>query len=226
MTRVIIANAIYYRGVWAQQFEVKNTKKSKFYVSPVEEIDVDMMSLESASVMYGISETLQVSAVDIPYSNPDYSMMIILPDANKGLDSVIRDLTLSSLSDLTNNMFDNEVDLVIPKFRAEHEFELAGPLYSIGIRKLFDPRYVDLSLIFNTNNTDSMALDSVVHKAYINVNEEGTEAAAATALVLARSGRPAFETQFIANRPFVYLIRDVSTNSILFLGTVRRPAQE
>lgn len=221
----MIANAVYFKSVWAQQFDASNTKKDKFYVTPTETIDVDMMSIDYSNLLFGISEDLQATAVDIPYSNPDYSMLIILPHENKHLDSLIKDISLSKYQDLINNLIDEEVRLVLPKFKAEKEFELAGPLYSMGIMKLFDPRYVNMTYLLPPTES-GIALDSVVHKAYIKVNEEGTEAAAATALIYARSGRPAFPALFIANRPFLYIIRNLSTNTILFLGTVKKPRFE
>lgn len=227
MTKILITNAVYFKSVWATPFDPVRTKKEKFYVSPTKVIQTDMMSIDSTSLMYGISEELQATAVDVPYSNPDYSMLIILPHENKGLDSLIRDLSLSSYQALVNNLVDEEVNLVMPKFKAEKEFDLAGPLYSLGIKKIFDPRYVNISsLLTRDRSNDGVALDSVIHKSFIKVNEEGTEAAAATAMLFARSGRPAFPTQFIANRPFMFAIRDVSSNMILFLGTVRKPAAE
>ncbi|KAJ6222539.1 hypothetical protein RDWZM_001084 [Blomia tropicalis] len=225
MTKLIMTNAIYFKSNWAQQFDSSKTQKAKFHVSSTEELEVDMMSMESISLMYGISEELQVTAVEIPYSSSDYSMVVLLPtQQEKGLDSLLREINSDNLQDLLHNMVDDDINLSLPKFKAEQEFELAGPLYSIGIKKLFDPRYVNLSVIFeDEKDSRQSALNSVLHKSYINVNEEGTEASAATAMIFARSGRPLFPTQFIANRPFLYLIRDTTSNLILFMGTVRRP---
>ncbi|KAH9522930.1 hypothetical protein DERF_006484 [Dermatophagoides farinae] len=229
MTRIMMVNAIYFKSFWAQQFDSSRTKRQLFYVNHDEHLEVDMMTMDSASIMFGLSESLGVTAVEIPYSNPDYSMLIMLPDQSRSLDTLIRDLSLPKLQELFDQMYDDEVMLMIPRFHAEQEFELAGALFSLGIKKLFDPRYANLAMIFagksnQTSSSNKIALDSVVHKSFIAVNEEGTEAAAATAMIFARSGRPAFPTEFIANRPFLYMIRDVSTNMILFLGTVRRPS--
>lgn len=220
---MLVTNAVYFKSSWAHHFDQSKTKKDKFFVSPLEIIEVDMMNIYSANFLYGISETLQAIAVELPYSNPDYSMIIILPEVNRGLDSLLRDLTIDNLNELIHNMVDDDVNISLPKFKAEQEFELAGPLYSLGMKKVFDPRYSDLSTIFSEQNHTTSALNSVLHKSFIKVDEEGTEAAAATALIFARSGRPLFPTLFEANRPFLYLIRDTSTNMILFLGTVRRP---
>nr|AEB40054.1 serpin SMSB4 variant [Sarcoptes scabiei] len=222
-TNIVMINAVYFKSFWAQQFDSSKTKKQRFYVSMNEELEADMMTMDSVSVMYGISEELRASAVEIPYSNPDYSFLIILPDITRSLDSMIRTLTWNKIQLLLQNMYDDEVKLMIPKFRSEQEFELAGPLFSLGIKKLFDPRYANPQFYFYEFQQSRVALDSVIHKSFISVDEEGTEAAAATAVIFARSGRPAFPTEFIADRPFLYIIRDVSSNQLLFIGTVRRP---
>ncbi len=224
-TKMIIANAVYFKSKWLNQFNKENTKKATFHVSPTHEIQVDMMSIET-TLMFGISEKLQATAIELPYANPDYSMIIILPHISRGLGSMIRSIKPSDLYELVSNMYDDEVNVVLPKFKVDQQFELAGPLYSMGVKQLFDPRFADLSGFFDKNTTvNGIALNSVVHKSHITVNEEGTEAAAATAMIYGRSGRPVFPTQFVANRPFLYLIRDVATNFILFLGTVRKPLQ-
>lgn len=223
-SKMILANAVYFNSKWMNQFQKENTKLQTFYVSPTDEIQVEMMT-QTGTFMYGISERLQVTALEMPYANPDYSMIILLPEPSRGLDTLIRTIKPSDLYELVSNMYDDEIFISLPKFKIEQHFELAGPLYSMGIRKLFDPRFVDLSGFFaNLNDTKQpIAVNSVIHKTFISVDEEGTEAAAASALMFGRSGRPVFPTQFIANRPFMYLIRDTQTNFILFMGTVRRP---
>ena len=223
-SKMILANAVYFNSKWMNQFQKENTKLQTFYISPTDEIQVEMMT-QTGTFMYGISERLQVTALEMSYANPDYSMIILLPEPSRGLDTLIRTIKPNDLYELVSNMYDDEIFVSLPKFKIEQHFELAGPLYSMGIRKLFDPRFVDLSGFFaNLNDTKQpIAVNSVIHKTFINVDEEGTEAAAASALMFGRSGRPVFPTQFIANRPFMYLIRDTQTNFILFMGTVKRP---
>ena len=187
----------------------------------------------TANLMHGVSETLKATILELPYANQDFSMMVILPEPSRGVDALIKILNPANLEEAISNMYDDEVNVYLPKFKSEQDLDLAGPLYSMGVKKLFDPRYSDLSGFFapTTNQSDTslqtkgIVVNSVVHKAFISVNEEGTEAAASTAILLSRSGRPAFPTQFVADRPFLFLLRDTATNIILFIGIVRRPAQ-
>jgi len=153
-------------------------------------------------------------------------MMIILPEIHRGVDALVRGLQPEDIYNIINNgLYYDDVEVWLPKFKMEQEFDLAGPLFSMGVKKLFDPRFADLSAFF-TNDTkfdNGVTVNNIVHKTAIEVNEEGTEAAAATAIVMSRSGRPLFPTKFVANRPFVFLLRDTATNVILFTGIVRRP---
>ncbi|RWS31926.1 serpin SMSB4 variant-like protein [Leptotrombidium deliense] len=230
-TNMIIANAIYFHSKWLNQFDPAKNEMRAFHVTPMEDIEVQMMTT-TATFMFGVSENLRSTILEIPYANQDFSMLIILPETSKGVDSLVRNMSPEDIDMIVNNLFDDEVFLAIPKFKFEQEYELAGPLYSMGVKKLFDPRFADLTGFFDIPRTntsrqfDGITVNSVVHKTYISVNEEGTEAAAATTLLIARSGRPAFPTQFIVDRPFVYLIRDTATNVILFIGIVRRPQQQ
>lgn len=236
-TTIVIANALYFHSKWQYQFDSAKTVSGSFHVSPVETIQVPFMKL-TANLMYGISETLRATILELPYSNQNFSMLIMLPDASQGIDSLVKELKPSHIDDILQNMFEDEISVELPKFNSEHEFELAGPLYSMGIRNLFDPRFADLSGFLADNQlstnetgrnsihdpTKKVTVNSVVHKVFVSVTEEGTEAAATTAMLMARSGRPAFPTRFVVDRPFLYMIRDKNTNIILFIGSVRRPS--
>ena len=234
-TQIVIANAVYFKSQWLYKFDEAKNERKDFQVTPTETIQLSFMS-QTGNFMYGVNERLRATIVDLPYANQQFSMTIILPDHTRGLDSLIKMIKPDDLYDIFGNVFDDEVYVSIPRFKTEQEFELAGPLYSMGVKKLFDPRYADLTGFFDTPSNKSASNDSalsqrgatinsVIHKASITVNEEGTEAAAATAFLMARSGRPAFPTRFVADRPFMYMIRDTNTNIILFIGAVRRPNQ-
>lgn len=225
-TQIVIANAVYFRSQWMVQFDQANSVLDEFHVNPVESMNVTFMK-QTGSFMYGISETLGATALDLPYADQQFSMLILLPETSTGVDSLLKSLQPNDIYDLVSHMYSDEVEVSLPKFKLEQEFDLAGPLFSLGVKKIFDPRYADLSGFFaNASLFDaSLTVNSVIHKTAITVNEEGTEAAAATAFVVSRSGRPLFPTKFIVNRPFIFLIRDTATNVILFTGVVRRPNQ-
>ena len=224
-TNIVITNAIYFQQKWLNLFEKEKTIDGPFQVNPTEEMTVKYMR-NTANYMFGVSETLKCSVLELPYSNQDFSMLIVLPDVQLGIDGLIKQLRSDAFDNLLATMYDDEIQVQLPRFKFEQEFELAGPLYSMGVRRMFDPRYSDFSGFLegsetatnNSNNNQNnrrasnvtvsaddslndlhsdlsgrqgeqrVIINSVVHKAYIAVNEEGTEAAAASAMLIARSG--------------------------------------
>lgn len=228
-TQMVVANAIYFQSKWLYQFDSSATEQKHFQVTPTESMQIPFMT-QTSNLMIGTSDKLKVQVLDLPYADSQFSMLLLLPDISRGIDGLIRILTPQDIYELVGEMYDDEVEVSIPKFKMEQEFDLAGPLYSMGIKSLFDPRFSDLSGFFEpsiNNGTESaekgITVNSVVHKTLIKVDEEGTEAVAATAFLMARSGRPAFPTKFVADRPFLFIIRDTATNVVLFMGVVRRP---
>jgi len=224
----VIANGVYFQSEWLYKFKPSPINIT-FHVNPSESRELKFMT-QTGNFMYGVSERLRCTALDLPYANQQFSMLILLPEMAQGVDRLIKMIQPGDIYEILNNMYDDEIRVSLPKFKMEQEFDLAGPLYSMGIKKMFDPRFADLSGFFaHTNDTEGqkgVTVSTVIHKAMITVDENGTEAAAATAFLMARSGRPAFPTQFVADRPFLFFIRDTATNIILFVGAVRRPNQE
>lgn len=231
-TQLLIANAVYFKFPWESKFDPNLSFTGPFVVSPSEAITVTFMK-QTSNFAFAIDDDLGLSIIDLPYIGSEYSMLIILPDSTRSIDNLVATITPDDIYSLVTSMDTDEVELTLPKFKLEQEFDLAGPLYSLGMKSLFDPRIADLSAFLDeseitSNGTlssaDMLSVNNVVHKATIAVDEEGSEAAAATAFVLSRSGRPLFPTKFTVDRPFMYLIRDTVTNVILFSGIVRRPA--
>ena len=162
--------------------------------------------------MYGVSESIKSTIIELPYANQEFSMVLILPVPQMGIDSLVKQLKVEHLEEILANLYDEEVEVQIPRFKFEQEFELAGPLYSMGMKRIFDPRFSDFSGfleppanrsasnstadelndvnddLFNNKLNKKVIINSVVHKAFISIDEEGTEAAAATATLIARSG--------------------------------------
>lgn len=222
-TNFVIANAVYFKGTWLKQFDTRNNRKARFLTGPGQQKEVEMMFTTDV-FLYGISETLQCTAVELPYSGHELSMVILLPEqSDSGLDNLIRLITPSRLHELSNSMYPHQVLLYLPKFHIENDFDLAETLQRLGLRDIFNPVFADLSGF--TGHRD-ITVDAVRHKTYVDVNEEGTEAAAATGILALRISRPDGPTLFKANHPFFFYIRDNRSNLILFMGTVNSPQNQ
>lgn len=222
LTRMVIANAVYFKESWLQQFDPEQTRRRRFMLPSRREMFVDMMNIRGR-FLYGISEDLKCTALEMPYTGNELSMVILLP-SNKfyGLDILSSLLTPEKLRNLLSEMYPREVLVSIPKFHIEDSFELSSALNKMGMRTLFDPSRVDLS---GFTGRREFTVDGVHHKSFIDVNEEGTEAAAATAVLASRTARPLGPAAFIADHPFMFFIQDNLSNVILFMGTVRKPSE-
>lgn len=218
LTTLVLVNAIYFKGNWANQFDPGLTKEATFWVTKDEESEVPTMN-QQKEFGYAESENLQV--LELPYVGSDLSMVVLLPKMIDGLAELEDTLTKESLEKWTSNLWETEVRVSLPVFKMSGMFMLGGTLASMGMTDAFGSS-ADFS---GMDGSKSLAISEVVHKAFIEVNEEGTEAAAATAVVMARSIPPPQPT-FRANHPFVFLIRESNTGSILFLGRVANPMAE
>ncbi|GIX67888.1 leukocyte elastase inhibitor [Caerostris extrusa] len=222
LTKMVVANAVYFKESWQQPFDEQRTIRQRFTLSSRHEIFVSMMNTRGR-FLYGKSEELQCNAVELPYAGNALSMTILLPkNRYNGVDVLANSLTPERLRNLLLDLYPREVLVSIPKFKMEDSFELSSVLSKMGLRTLFDTRRVDLS---GFTGQREFAVDAVHHKSFIDVNEEGTEAAGATSVISSRSARPIGPAAFIADYPFVYFIRDNLSNVILFLGTVQKPPE-
>lgn len=219
-TRMVVANAVYFKMDWMNQFNPTMTRPDRFTVSLTEELVVNMMRTKG-NYLYGVSEALQCTALDIPYSGEDLSMVILLHQ-NRVFDmnSFVLQLTHERIVDLLESLFPIEVLVSMPKFKMEDSFQLASHLRKMGLKQIFSPDTADLS---GFTGKRELSVTDVLHKALIDVNEQGTEAAAVTAILASRTARPAQPTSFVVNRPFIFFIRHRKTNTIYFLGLVNRP---
>jgi len=203
-TRLVLANAIYFKGDWASQFKPEATRPAPFMLMDGTRANVPMMS-QTADFKLANTETVQ--ALELPYEGGDLSMVVLLPNPGEKP-------ALESLEDL--DFREMEVMVQLPKFKIETEFYLGKTLASLGMPLAFSGQ-ADFSGMDGSHN---LLIDEVVHKAFIEVNEEGTEAAAATAVGIRATSMP---PQFIADHPFLFLIRENSTGTILFIGRVTDP---
>jgi len=218
MTRLVLTNAIYFKGAWAEQFEEAMTQPGTFNLADGKKIEVPMMN-QTDKFKYAETDTLQL--LDLPYAGDDLSMTILLPKKEFPLSDFEKTLTAKSLLPLLTKLYERKVIVSIPKFKITSEFSMASVLKSMGMTDAFTPGAADFSGI---NGGKDLFISAVVHKAFVEVNEEGTEAAAATAVGISTTSMPIDSPPiFRADRPFLFLIRQNKTAGILFIGRVANP---
>jgi serpin B len=222
-TRLVLTNAIYFRGDWQWPFDSEWTTNRAFVNEAGEQRFVPTMGLESAPLDYAngvLGPALPAcQALRMPYGGGDFSMLLLLP--NGSLSNFEQSLTVESFDACIDALDGMLVDVELPKFTVESEFSLNEPLETLGMTEAFDPWAADFSGI---TDVEPLYIQNVVHKAFIGVTEAGTEAAAATAVVIGTLGEPPPPPPvFNADHPFLYFILDDRTGSILFMGRVADP---
>uniref|UniRef100_A0A3B3ZQ25 Serpin domain-containing protein n=1 Tax=Periophthalmus magnuspinnatus TaxID=409849 RepID=A0A3B3ZQ25_9GOBI len=226
MTRLALVNAIYFKGNWMNKFDAANTKEMPFHINGVRANltkPVQMM-YQMKKLPFSYIPDLGVQVVGLPYVDEELAMYILLPEETtagaKGVHKIESKLTQGTLDEWTNpaHMEFVDVHIHIPKFKMEEDYELNEPLAKMGMVDVFCSAKADLS---GMNGEGGLFLSTVAHKSFVEVNEEGTEAAAATA------GMVTFcmfrEEHVTADHPFLFLIKHKATNSILFLGRFMSP---
>lgn len=218
MTRLVLTNAIYFKGAWAAPFQEAATHPAPFTLADGEKVDVPMMN-QSDKFKYAEAESAQI--LELPYGDDELSMVILLPKKTDGLSDFEKNLTPRSLSDWLGGLQERKVVVSIPKFKMTSQFSMASVLKSMGMTDAFAPGAADFS---GMNGRKDLFISAVVHEAYVEVNEEGTEAAAATGVVMRLTSAPMDRPPvFRADHPFLFLIRHKQTGSILFIGRVTNP---
>ncbi|XP_046648057.1 serine protease inhibitor 88Ea-like [Daphnia pulicaria] len=218
-TRIALVNAAYFKGQWASQFKVANTRLTSFAINNKEEGVANMM-FQKGRFRHAAVEELQANLLEMPFLGGDVSFFALLPEGNNGLEETVSRLTLDTLRNAMASTFPLTVDVGIPKFRLEQTLSLRNVLVKMGLTDMFDSLAADFS---GFNGVPGLKFDAATHKAFIEVNEEGSEAAAATALVAFRMARPVNVVQFICDHPFMFFIYDNLSESILFMGVYRNP---
>jgi serpin B len=219
MTRMVLTNAIYFKSNWAEQFTKRATRDQPFHLAAGGDVTVPMMhQVQRMGYMEGDGFQL----VEIPYVGHQLSMLVMLPRKTSGLPEFERTLTADTLDQWLKAVRNRRVDLFLPRFKTTSQFNLSKVLKAMGMRDAFSPSAADFS---GMTTAQKLFISEVIHKAYVDVNEEGTEAAAATAVVMKTTGmpRPEEPVVFRADRPFVFIIRHRQTGSILFVGRLVNP---
>ncbi|XP_040442679.1 heterochromatin-associated protein MENT-like isoform X1 [Falco naumanni] len=222
-TVLVLVNAIYFRGNWEKKFLEKNTSEMPFRLSKTRTKPVQMMFLRDKFLILR-ETTMKFKIIELPYVENELSMFVLLPDDindnTTGLELVERELTYEKLSEWTKsaNMMKAEVDLYLPKLNLEENYDLKSTLSSMGIRNAFDPVQADFT---GMSVKKDFFISKVIHKAFMEVNEEGTEAAAATGSLVLRSKAPTMT--FKADHPFLFFIKHNKSQTILFFGRLCSP---
>ena len=219
-TKLTLVNAIYFKGLWVEQFNKEMTFPGTFFVAENQKLQVSMMNKE-ADFKFSESQELACQMLELPYIGNKMSMVIFLPFETDGLASLEGKMTYDnlqkSLSVLDASQPD-EMEVYLPRFKLTQKFELNDILSQMGAGEMFIPGKANFAGIA----ADPLYVSNVIHKAFVEVNEEGTEAAAATGIgIKMMSLKPMFN----ANHPFLFLIRHVESGAILFLGRLIKPVK-
>lgn len=216
--RLVLANAIYFKGLWEFPFEKKQTQTDIFYAGKDYSKHVRFMN-RSVSVKYFEDELAQV--IELPYAGKELSMMILLPQETDGIKKLENKLDSALYRKYLDAMYTRKVDVYLPRFKVEAQYNLNDPMKNLGMRSAFDRR-ADFS---GMTGKKDLFISDVAHKAFVEVTEEGTEAAAATGVVMSKTSLVK-KLEFKADHPFIYMIRDNRTGAILFMGRLSDPGSK
>lgn len=215
-TVMLLINAIYFKGKWKSQFDPAKTQNEPFIKNGGEAVNVPMMKQNAEfKVLPGDGFYM----AEFPYGQGNFVMDVILPDGQSGIEALAGTLNDHNFSDWISQLHQTKIDVAFPKFKYMYKLSLKNILSSMGMRQAF----TDQADFSNISEAADLLINDVAHQAFIETNEEGTEAAAATAVIIGTTSMP-FQLKF--DHPFIYIIRETTTNSILFMGRVSDPASE
>ncbi|XP_045667626.1 leukocyte elastase inhibitor [Ursus americanus] len=225
MTKLVLVNAIYFKGSWEDEFGKEDTVDTPFRLNKVRKTKKTVkMMYQKKKFPFGYIQDLKCRVLELPYRGRELSMIILLPDdiedESTGLKKIEEQLTLEKLCEWTKaeNLDRVEVNVHLPKFKLEESYNLNSHLAHLGVQDLFNSK-ADLS---GMSGARDLFISKIVHKSFVEVNEEGTEAAAATAGI-ATFAMMMHEENFVADHPFIFFIRHNPSSNILFLGRLSSP---
>uniref|UniRef100_A0A452EB74 Serpin domain-containing protein n=1 Tax=Capra hircus TaxID=9925 RepID=A0A452EB74_CAPHI len=218
---LVLVNAVYFKGQWQEEFKKENTVEEKFWLNKDTSKPVQMMK-QTNSFNFVSLEDVQAKILEIPYKGEELSMMVLLPNKVDGLQKLEDQLTAEKLIAWTSpqNMGKRQVHLYLPRFKVEESYDLVPTLQALGMVDAFRGKVADFSGM--TGEYD-LVVSKVFHKCFVEVTEEGTEAAAATGVGVSVVTSLRFHESFRCDHPFLFLIKHIKTNSILFCGRVSSP---
>jgi serpin B len=234
LTRLVLTNAVYFKGTWEWEFDKSDTRESDFKITPANIVKTPMMYMDPDKARFNYASLEKLQILELPYKGEKISMLILLPKQGEDYDFekkeiitydyTLEDIELSSekLDEYKSSMKETKMDAVyLPKFKFETKYMITDTLSGMGMPTAFK---TDGSADFSgMDSTRDLFISDVIHQAFVEVNEEGTEAAAATAVVVGLTSI-APSNIFRADHPFIFLIQEKETGNILFMGKVVDPA--
>jgi serpin B len=218
----VILNALYFKGIWDREFEKKNTRDETFHRSASSnEIKVPIMHRRD---MYKIVDSDTMQVISLPYKGKALSMVIILPKVMDGLPSIEKDLNAQAIRELfvkLDKQPERKVSLYLPKFRMDSQYDLSGTFQALGMKDAFSPTADFGGMGWSKGN---LWIGQIRHRAIVEVDEEGTQAEAAAPVDATGRSEAVKELQFRADHPFLFVIRDNETGTILLIGKIVNPA--
>ena len=213
LTRLVLTNAIYFKGIWLKQFDENETTEDIFWIDNDTTVKIQMMKVYD---FFNYTETDDLQIIELPYKGKRICMLVLLPKRN--IEQIEDNLTINSLNSWVENLTEQRIEVYLPKINLSTEYSLKEILESMGLHSIFCPGEADFSGIDGTKN---LFVDEAIHKAFIKIDEKGTEASAATGIIMPIS----LPTIFRADHPFIFLILDKETDIILFMGKIVNPAE-
>ena len=224
-TRLVLTNTIYFKANWSSQFDIEATREQDFKLDSGKNVKVDMMHM-TESFKYG--ETRNHQILEMPYKGNDLSMLVILPKESHlsregSLNELEDSFSVENLDDWKNDMNWELVQVSLPKFKFETKYFMKSDLEEMGMSTAFKYPEADFTKM---SSTDELYIDKVIHQTFIDVNEAGTEAAAATVVMMGEMGMGISRPKtFTADHPFIFIIQKRDTGAILFMGRVSDPSE-
>ncbi len=218
LTRLVLVDAVYFKGKWKTQFDKSLTAEAEFFPRPDAKVKVNMMKRTGEGAEFNYFQTMDIQVLELPYKNSGLSMLIILP-AEGGLKKLEKELSPVKLDYWRKGLYNTRVDVFLPRFSLNDRYSLPGTLAKMGMPRAF----TDQADFSGMDGSKNLYIQQVVHQGFVEVNEEGTEAAAATGVAMGLKSMPMPAPQFRANRPFIFLIQESATGKIVFMGRVEKP---
>ena len=215
LTMLFLINAIYFKGPWQYEFDPEKTQDAPFHISEDESQSMPMMDL-TAEFAFGASGGLQI--VELPFGEGAFAMTLLVPWGSNTIDAEIESMDAERWQGMLDSLGTREVRVVLPRFRVEYDKSLKEVLQSLGMTDAFVPNVADFTGI--SASSPPLFISEVKQKTFVEVAEEGAEGAAATSVEVGVKSLP---PSVVANRPFVYVIRERESGAILFAGVLRRP---